>query len=326
MNKFNAQSLLFALVVLLSVLLSRNEGSLEIKKSTISKVQATSLTAQVSDLVPLGPPPSAVASPKTVLPPADTKTVFLAEPESAILNSPPAVQAAAGLVKEIGTSRVLWEKSASRRWPLASLTKLMTAVVTLENLELDQRIAMTERTVAADGNVGGFRSGEIFAVYDLLKTMILISSNDAAAALAEFYGTSDFLERMQAKTFELGMNQTTFFDPSGLSVLNQSTVLDLEKLINYIRKIHPQILEISRLKGSTLIELGSRTPRTIFSNNQFSGRPEFLGGKTGYIDESDGNLISLWQLGNRDFLIIVLGSNDRFGETEKLFSWLKSNF
>ena len=119
---------------------------------------------------------------------------------------------------------------------------------------------------------------------------------------------------MNRKAAELGMNQTVFFDSTGLSPLNQSTADDISKLIKYIVNNHQEILDWSREKN-----FGD------FPNiNFFAGRPDFLGGKTGYIDESKQNLVSLFSVGNRRILIIVLGAEDRFSQTQQLLDYLQN--
>ncbi len=333
MTRFNAQSLLFALILLFSVIIGSSETD-GFKAPTVSPVIATSLVAET--LVNQSAPPPAHVPVKSEATETKIETPVPVEPKSRIiiyaqpeeippLTKPPQVQAAAALVKEIGSYQNLFEKNILRRWPIASLTKLMTAAVALEVLPPEGKITLTDSAIAVEGEAGNFGSGEIFTVSDLLKAALLSSSNDAVFAIAQSYGFSEFLDRMRATAFNLGMVESTFFDPAGLSVLNQSTGRDLEKVVNHILKTQPIIFQISAEPSALIAELTLETPRTIFNINQFAGRPGFLGGKTGYIDEASGNLISLWRIGSREFLIIVLGSSDRFGETELLLSWLKSN-
>lgn len=265
----------------------------------------------------------------------------------------PILNAAAVLVSEIGGYGPYLEKNIDKRWPLASLTKLMTSVVALENLPADQKIMVSERAVAAPGQAGNFAAGETFTAVDLLKALIVASSNDAAFALADFYpvrskprhdvgaaavppeaggrtsngvyGYEKFVDLMQIKAADLGMRQTTFFDPAGLSVLNQSTASDFHKLVNYILKNHAFIFRTSRETSTSIRELESGAVRILPNINQFAGEPSFLGGKTGYTDDANGNLISIFRHQDREFLIMVFGTSDRFGETEKLYEWLKNS-
>jgi len=189
----------------------------------------------------------------------------------------------------------------------------------------ERPIILTEKILEVERTAGDFKPGEIFSASDLMKAMLVVSSNDAAEALANSYDYQNFRNLMRGKSFELEMNDTSFSDPSGLSILNQSTPADLEKLINYILKNRPEIFEITRA-NSIIKEISSGKARKILNNNKFAGRTDFLGGKTGYTDEAGGNLISLFQANGRKLLIIIFGSQDRFGETEKLRDWVKSNF
>ncbi|MDO8584781.1 MAG: serine hydrolase [bacterium] len=234
-----------------------------------------------------------------------------------------AVAAFAGTVVNLENQSVLWERRPLQRHPLASLTKLMTGVVALENIGMEKTITITDEDVRAEGDAAGLKAGETFSVRDLVAAMILSSSNDAADALARFYGTSLFVNAMQQKANDIGMTNTSFFDPSGLSSLNQSTAENVASLVRYIREYYPEIFTLSRSKEQTILEQTAKTPRVIKSINEFAGDPQFLGGKTGYTPEAHGNLVSLFSAGEKTLLIIVLGTDDRFGETRALGKWAK---
>ena len=100
---------------------------------------------------------------------------------------------------------------------------------------------------------------------------------------------------MNQKAEELNMNATNFDEPTGLSFLNQSTVNDLTKLVNYIYRRHPRILEINREKEIIISDLNSGLKKKYINANQFAGQPDFIGGKSGYIEVSENNLISLFE-------------------------------
>ncbi len=234
-----------------------------------------------------------------------------------------AVTAFAGIVVNLDDNRVLWVRRPTQRHPLASLTKLMTGVIAIENIGTEKSVVITDEDVRAEGDMGGFKAGETFTVPDLIAAMMLSSSNDAADALARFYGTTLFVNAMQQKANDIGMTDTSFFDPSGLSPLNQSTAEDIALLVRYIREHHPEIFALSRNKEQAIMEQTSRVSRVVKSINEFSGSPEFLGGKTGYTPEAHGNLVSLFADGGKTLLVIVLGTDDRFRETRALRAWAK---
>ncbi|MBI2024557.1 MAG: D-alanyl-D-alanine carboxypeptidase [Candidatus Harrisonbacteria bacterium] len=222
----------------------------------------------------------------------------------------PFVSATAYLVKDIFAVEPIWEKNTSRKWPIASITKLMTAIITLEVFDLQERVVMSREAIATEGVAGFFETGKSYTVEELLNALLKYSSNDAGEALAERYGKEKFLWAMNAKAQAIGMHDTNLNDPTGLSVLNQSTIVDLEKLVLYIFNRYPEIFLITRQTGSNI--------------HPFAGHVNFLGGKTGFIDEANGNLISLFNRGGRPILIIVLGSDDRAKDTQILYDSVTS--
>ena len=217
----------------------------------------------------------------------------------------------------------LYSFRPDKRWPIASITKLMTAL-TADRLFMSEKpyelIKVTEEMVATDGNSGGFRVGEVFRVDDLIKAMMLVSSNDAAEALAMHFGEKAYVAEMNKIALEIGMTDTRFVDPTGLSVQNLSTAEDLRRLAKYIWENEPYIFEISQAKSGVITDRISGAGRILTSINEFSGRADFLGGKTGNIPEAEGNLVSIFKVPERDeeVIIIVLGTAGRFAETEKI--------
>lgn len=229
----------------------------------------------------------------------------------------PAISAEVALVKYLDSNVSIFEFNAYKHWPIASLTKLMTAVVFIENGDLNKEITINKDILETEGEAGNFKIGEIFKAEDLIKAMLIVSSNDAAVALAKTKGFS-FIGLMNQKAKEINMNGTNFDDPTGLSFLNQSRVSDLAKLVSYIYYNHPEIFEITREKTAEIFDFNSGTKRILVNSNTFAGQPDFIGGKSGYTDVSNGNLISFFNKNNRPVLIIVLGSEDKFGDTERL--------
>jgi D-alanyl-D-alanine carboxypeptidase len=199
------------------------------------------------------------------------------------------------LVKDLESNSYYLRMKTRQQWPMASLTKLLTSVIALEKIEPSKK------------------------VNNLVKRMMIYSDNEAAEQLAEAYGRQEFLSAMQEKVEQLGMKNTSIFDESGLSFLNQSTVEDLEKLVVYITKKHPKIFQFSR---ESEIVVNNNRRKNI---NKFAGQPDFLGGKTGYTDEAHGNLITLFEFNGHPVMIIVLGTADRherFNQTNILRKWI----
>lgn len=228
------------------------------------------------------------------------------------------------LAQTIDGATVLYDQKSQDRWPIASITKLMSAIIALENLNQSSVIEITDQIRNQADGYTTFASSSSYNVNDLIKAMLSVSSNDAAYALSESIGTESFVKKMNDKAKEISMSQTTFFEPSGLSYLNQSTAKDLYILISYInRHYKKEILDITRQK---IVSVKNQTTKKIekLSNiNLFAGRKDFFGGKTGYIDQSGGNLVSLFIKNGKMIFIGVLGSEDRFAETEKILSCVK---
>ena len=226
------------------------------------------------------------------------------------------------LAKYLWKEESLAEKNINQRWAMASLTKLMSAVVAKENLNPDGAIIIDKESWAADGTAGGFLPGENFLVSDLIKAMLVVSSNDAAEALARSYDQKEFVSMMRRKAEQLGMFDTYYADTTGLSSLNQSTAADLEKLVRYIYSQYPEFFEISREREVEITELKSKIKRKLVNINKFTAEDYFIGGKTGFTEEAGGNLISLFRHQNQPLLIMIFGAEDRFAETQKVYDWI----
>lgn len=233
------------------------------------------------------------------------------------------VVAAAFLVKDVNDAEVLGEYQADYRWPIASITKLMTAVVAVEKLGMEQEIMISQVAVETEGDAGGFTAGESFTVRDLITAMMTVSSNDAAAAIADFMGTPRFFDLMQEKAYELKMTETSFIDATGLSYLNQSTARDVAVLVQYVQSRYPEIFAVSTKSTNKITELESGLSRTLKNINTFAGTAGFVGGKTGFTEESKGNLVSLFTYEGKTYVLVVFGTDDRFAQTRKLWSFAK---
>lgn len=241
--------------------------------------------------------------------------------------SEPELKAKAVLAKDLDYGFDFYQRKVYDRWALASLTKLMTAVIAYENVGLEKVAAISQSAADEEGIAGDFKVGERYTVRDLIKAALAVSSNDAAEAIAEFYGLNLFVGKMREKTKDLRMEQTDFSEPTGMSFENQGSADDLEKLISYIYAKLPQILEITRQQKVDLSEINSGISRALLNINNFSAsRPDFFGGKTGFTDQAGGNLISIFNHQGHKILIIVLGTEDRYGQTDLLYNWIKEAF
>ena len=228
----------------------------------------------------------------------------------------PAVAAGAYLMG--GKELVGWKED--KRWPVASITKLLSAYTAESLMDPEQGVVVSQVAIDTIGDENGFKLGEIFKVRDLVKAMLITSSNDAAVALAQNYGQADFVSEMNAVARRAGMSNSQFVEPTGLSVQNQSTVEDLVKLIQYIWRENQEFFQITRRSTDFIVDTNLGVERQLININQFAGDPDFLGGKTGTLPEADSNLISVFDVPNfgEPVIVVVLGSKDRFTETRNI--------
>jgi len=240
----------------------------------------------------------------------------------------PTVAAQAALVADLSSGDVFFDLNADRRWPTASIAKLLTAVEAVRRLPSD--VAITIDTVDFSPqeatSAKPLAIGSVYTAQDLLRAMLTISSNEAAEALAHAYGNERFMVEVNGLAHEWQLDSTYLSDSTGLSSADQSTTRDLLRLAQHLYSEYPDILRMTRAPHATITDLQSKK-RQVFTNiNQFAGNADFVGGKTGYTDEAGGNLLSIFNYDRRPLAIIVLGTDDRFGETTKLYNWFRATF
>lgn len=241
----------------------------------------------------------------------------------------PDIRAAAAIVFNPETGQVLWEENAQDKRSIASITKVMTAIVFLEdNPDLTQQITIERGDVYA-ASTTYLRRNERITLGNLLHLTLIASDNAAARALARVShgGTEAFVQRMNQKAAELGLASTTFADPSGLNPENVSSAYDLSRLISLAvadDRIAP-IMRTAEYKVTT-----SRRTISIHNTNRLltGSGVDVMGGKTGFIHKAGYCLATLLRLpqGNQ-VAVVVLGANSntsRFWETRHLFNWLSA--
>ena len=232
------------------------------------------------------------------------------------VNAESAISVESNLLEE---DKTLFEKNSEAILPIASLTKLMTAVISLDNYDLLQKITISEKADTQAPLITDVKKGDVFSTTDLLYITLVESSNKSAYALAEQMGVEKFVALMNQRASQLGMKNTFYADPTGLSAENVSTATDLVKLIKYIVKNYPEISQISRTKEYEVPNFGK-----ITNTNQLLGEmPQIVCGKTGFTTVAKGCLILVTNSQNSSNLIInvILGSDDRFLEMKKMVDW-----
>ncbi len=232
----------------------------------------------------------------------------------------PKINATTYFVAELRTGQVIAEQNAEAELPIASLTKLMTAIVATERLKSAEEIIITDRILATEGDAGGLWRNERWTVHDLLAALLLESSNDAAAALASTQPAGQFVSAMNEKARQLDLTNTVFVDPAGLSPRNHSTARSLFKLAQALNEHYPGILELSRQRSVRPTPAGSFT-HYLKNFNGYAGQTWFIGGKIGFLPEIQQTYLGVFKIGDEPVAVIVLGAADRFAETNKLLTY-----
>ena len=243
----------------------------------------------------------------------------------------PLLDAKSAGVYDTRSGRFLFAKSARTHLPVASLTKILTSLVVLEHLNIDETVKVPAGAVRVDGEKQTLYLDEELSVLSLMKLMLIGSSNDAAYALAQHFkektGT-DLVEKMNEKALSLQMTESNFLDPAGLNDGAYSTVEDMTKLARNALK-QDLIWGITTEKSTTVRSVDGKIEHKIESTNQLFGViPDVVGGKTGYTDIALGSMILIVDIpGKNDKMIsIILGSKDRFGDTQKMLDWVKTAY
>ena len=258
--------------------------------------------------------------------PAPAMTAGAAAPSK--LAPAPRLRAQAAIILDPVSGETLWERNSHERRSIASITKVMTVLLFLEqNPDLSQDVVISRQDVRR-ASTTYLRRGERVTVRDLVHLSLVASDNAAARVLARVspWGTKRFIARMNAKAAELGLRQTRFVDPSGLREGNLSSAHDVSRLI-LAASAHPRMGEIMR-KRSYRINT-SRRARIIRSTNRLLGTSlEVMAGKTGYINAAGYCLATIVQLDDgRSVSVVVLGARSnsgRFTEARRLVNWLST--
>lgn len=253
---------------------------------------------------------------------------------------PPTVAAQAALVYDPVNDKALYARNEDGALPIASITKIMTALVSLERVSPDDIVIISQEAVSTEGISGKLFVYEHLKVRDLVAMMMLESSNDAASALAEhvgkIYGAESYADAqdvftrlMNEKAVILGLQKTAFKNPTGLDMAdatpsNYSSARDLAKLAAYISQ-SPTIWNLSRDVSLKITSQEGIVHELRNINRLADEQPGILGSKTGFTDAAGGSMLTLVEtpLGQPK-IIVVLGSTheDRYLDTVKLVDWL----
>lgn len=241
------------------------------------------------------------------------------------------LEAKAVMLFDVRSGRSLYSKNPNQRLPIASITKLMSALVVLDNLNLNNIFTVPAEDINVDGKGADFYKNEQLLGADLFKIMLIKSSNDAALAFATAAQKAgiDFVAKMNEKAQTIGMANTKFADPAGLNDQDAfSTASDLVKLVRYAAR--NDLISQTLMTGSaTVTSIDGRAVHSLVNTNQLLGQiPGIVMGKTGYTDNALGTMaLEVGINDGRDIIIsVVLSAKDRFSETEKLIQWSKTAY
>jgi D-alanyl-D-alanine carboxypeptidase (penicillin-binding protein 5/6) len=240
------------------------------------------------------------------------------------------LEAQAAYVYDVNTKKVLYQKNDDIPLPLASITKAMTALVAEETDQNNLTVTIDQNALATDGE-SGLQEGEKWNLKKLLSFMLISSSNDGAAAVAEALGNSQirpFVDMMNKKSKELGLDTLSFSNPTGLDVDSTNEVggygsaKDVASLFEYTIKNHPDLLEATTYSSKSFSS-DSFSHLARNTNTAILDIPNSLASKTGYTLKAGGNLALVFDRGlNEPVIMVVLGSSydGRFTDIENLAS------
>ncbi len=246
----------------------------------------------------------------------------------------PAITAEAALFIETKMGQALFAKNPTKRLPIASLVKVMTALIALEHKSLDDQYLVSQRASEMEPDEMILLPGETLSLKELLYGIFLISANDAAEVIAE--GTlrqaqgkqgsrDEFIQLMNAKAKQLGMKDSYFVNPTGLdedSNNSYSTVYDMAILARYLIRYYPQTVEISQTPHIYLPITQNHQDYDMYTGiNLITTYPGVVGFKTGYTPEAGLTLITLARKNGYEVIGVLLGSASRRDEARELLDY-----
>jgi D-alanyl-D-alanine endopeptidase (penicillin-binding protein 7) len=231
------------------------------------------------------------------------------------------------------TGETLYAKSIDLPTPIASVTKLMTAMVMLDaHLPMDEYLTVSEADVdMLKGTGSRLRLGTELTRAELLQLALMASENRAASALGRNYpgGLTAFVAAMNAKAMMLGMIRSHFVDPTGLNSANVSTAEDLAKMVRAAYQ-YPEIRQVTTTASYEVPVYGLRNPVNFVNTNILVRNSDWLIGlsKTGFINEAGRCLVMQAEIGGQPLIIVLLdsyGKYSRIGDAQRIRKWIESS-
>lgn len=243
-----------------------------------------------------------------------------------VRQAPPALKARAAIVIDLDANAPIYQLNAHARLAPASLTKVITALVALDSMRLDQEVAVPAsiNQLPWDSTRMGLRVGEQLTVRELLYGLFLNSGNDAAITLAEaVMPRAAFVGRMNAKAVALGMTDTHFVNPIGLDdPAHVTSAADLAMAASELRSRYPDVAAIATVQRITLPATATHHAYPLYNlNDLIRTYPGATGLKTGWTGHAGGCLIATATRDGRHLLVVVLGSPAVFEEAAALLDY-----
>ncbi len=234
------------------------------------------------------------------------------------------------LVQDASSGETILAKNPEAVLPIASITKLMTAIVLLDRkLDLAQRVVVSDEDQdVLKGTRSRLRPGSVLTRDELLLVALMASENRAAAALARTYpgGTEAFVQAMNVKAQALGMRDTRFSDPTGLSSANVSSAQDLARLVQAAHE-YPVIRNYSTRESAVVYALGRPVAYRNTNGLVRSSTWDIGLSKTGFISEAGRCLVMRVRVASRDLVLVLLdswGKYSRIGDANRIRKWLET--
>ena len=260
----------------------------------------------------------------------------------------PKIRSNAAILYEVTSGELVYEKNGKQKAYPASTTKIMTALLALENCEMDEPVTVTRaalNTVSPGSSIAGLQNGEVLSMYEMLECLLVASGNDAASVIAVHIGgtVAQFVEMMNERSRELGCTSTHYTNPSGLhDEEHYTTAEDLLKVTVEAMK-HPEFVEIVGSAQVTIPETNKVDhPRYFNNTNQLISQAvtsvnlysKATGIKTGHTTPAGYCLVSSAENGDLSYIAIVLGGyidentgrNYSYVDSINLFLWGVSDF
>ncbi|QQS26532.1 D-alanyl-D-alanine carboxypeptidase [bacterium] len=235
------------------------------------------------------------------------------------------VIAKSAYIEDARTRAVIYENNPQEKLPIASLTKLMTVYLILHDKKLDDTVTIPKEVASVQGGqsaVINLVPGDKMTARQLVQASLIPSANDAAIALAIWHSGSvqDFVDKMNDTARELGMDNTSFKNPTGLDTIGHvSTAQDLALLTHYL--LEDDFFRTTvNTKTTTITSEQGRKYVLNTTNELLNNAPSVRGVKTGYTQAAGECLITLSEREGREVITVILGSTDRFGESRNMIN------